>query len=306
MHASLNALLHAGTPLHHLWREWIFPPAMVLPLAAAAVLYGRGLRVLWTTHAGRGVRRWEAACFGCGWLAAVLALLSPLHALSERLFVAHMVQHELLMVVAAPLLVLGRPLVPSLWAFPAPTRQRVGALLRHRAVRYTSRVLVQPLGAFALHGAAIWFWHIPRVFQATLENDLVHALQHVSFFATALLFWWTVVHAQGPRGSVRATGYGLAVLLLFATTLHTGALGALLTFSRTVWYPAYGSFGVRWGLSPLEDQQLAGMLMWIPASAAYLAAALPLAVRWLRASEQRVRGSALFVEIDRPRGPAQA
>ena len=306
MHASLAALLHAGAPLHHLWREWVFPPAMVLPLGATAILYGRGIRVLWGAHTGRGVRRWEAACFGCGWLVAVFALLSPLHALSERLFVAHMLQHELLMVVAAPLLVLGRPLVPSLWAFPTPTRLRVGALVRHRAVRATSRALVQPLGAFALHGAAIWFWHVPRVFQATLDSDVVHAVQHVSFFSTALLFWWTIVHAQGPRGSTRATGYGLAVFLLFATTLHTGALGALLTFSRTVWYPAYGNLAAAWGLTPLEDQQLAGMLMWIPASAAYLAAALPLAVRWLRASEQRVRGAELLLEHDRARRAASA
>jgi putative membrane protein len=282
MSAGVTMLLHAGAPLHHWWEGWVWSPAIVLPLAATGVLYARGVRALWREHFGRGVQRWEACSFAAGWVVAALALVSPLHTLSEQLFFAHMFQHELLMALAAPLLVLGRPLVPSLWGLPRPARQRVGAFLRHPAVHGPTRSLGNPLGAFGLHGITIWVWHAPVLFQATLQNDVAHALQHASFLGTALAFWWSVLHA-------RNTGYGLAVLLLFVTTLHTGALGALLTFSRALWYPAYGSAAAGWGLTALEDQQLAGLLMWIPASMAYLVAALSLFARWVRESDRRVR-----------------
>jgi len=157
------------------------------------------------------------------------------------------------------------------------------------------------LVAFVVHGAAIWLWHAPALFQSTLHNDAVHALQHVSFFASALLFWWTIIHAHAPGGRARAVTFGTAVLLLFGTALHSGALGGLLTFSRTLWYPAYGNAAAAWGLSPLEDQQLAGLIMWIPATFAYLVAALFLFAGWLRASEERVHQFEIVRDADRVR-----
>lgn len=293
MRASLTPLLHAGLPLHHLWSAWVWPPGILVPLAVAALLYARGLRLLWDEHVGRGIRVWEATSFAAGWLVTALALLSPLHPLSEELFSAHMLQHELLIVVAAPLLVLGRPLVPSLWAFPSLARRRIGALSRRPLVRELWRFVTTPLVAFAIHAATIWLWHAPSFFQATLTSDALHAAQHASFVGTALLFWWTTFTARAADGRLRSTGLGLAVLLLFATTVHTGALGALLTFSRTLWYPAYGPTAAHWGLRPLEDQQLAGLIMWIPASVVYLLTALVLFARWLSASERRVHEAQL-------------
>jgi cytochrome c oxidase assembly factor CtaG len=281
-------LLHASADAGPLWAAWDWEPGVAVPLLVAAVLYGRGLRLLWDEHIGRGIRVWEAACFATGWLVAVLALLSPLHEVSEQLFVAHMVQHELLMVVAAPLIVVGRPLVPMLWALPSAERRRVGSLSRWRALRVVWGFFTTPIVAFLVHGAAIWVWHAPALYEATLTSDTVHAVQHLSFFGTALLFWWTIIHAHAPGGRARAARFGTAVLLLFATALHAGALGALLTFSRTLWYPAYGSAARAWGLTPFDDQQLAGLVMWIPASFAYLVAALILFTGWLRASEERV------------------
>jgi putative membrane protein len=292
-------LLHAGVTADSLWMAWDWEPGIVVPLAIAAFLYARGLRLLWDEHVGRGIRVWEASCFAAGWLIAFLALLSPLHALSEQLFVAHMVQHELLMAVAAPLLVVGRPLVPMLWALPSRARRRVGGITRRKSVRGVWRTLTQPLVAFLLHGAAIWIWHAPALYQATLTNDAVHAAQHLSFLGTALLFWWTIIHAHAPGGRARAVSFGAAVLLLFGTALHSGALGALLTFSRTLWYPAYGSAARAWGLTPFEDQQLAGLVMWIPATFAYLVAALFLFAAWLRASEERVHEGELAREAER-------
>lgn len=276
---------HAGAPLapHDLWRAWSWEPGISIPLALSAWLYASGTRRLWrAAGAGRGVRRWQAAAFWAGWLTLAIALVSPLHRLGEALFSAHMVQHELLMVVAAPLLVLGRPIVPMLWALPIAWRRRVGGWGRERVVSAAWRMLTLPLVAFALHGAALWLWHAPRLYEETLFSEGMHALQHASFLLTALLFWWSLVHGREGR-----LGYGAAVLYLFGTMLHTGALGALLTFSTTLWYPAYGGAAAAWGLTPLEDQEVAGLVMWIPAGASYLIAALVLLAQWMRASEER-------------------
>jgi len=281
-------MLHAGVASNGLWTAWEWEPGIVLPLAISAVLYARGLRVLWDEHVGRGIGVWEAGSFGIGWLISALALVSPLHALAEQLFSAHMAQHELLMAVAAPLLVVGRPLVPMLWALPSSVRRRVGRVTRRTDVRATWRLLSRPPVAFVIHGVAIWLWHIPVLYQATSASDAMHGLQHLSFFGTALLFWWSIVHGHAPGGRAGATSFGLAVLLLFGTALHSGALGALLTFSHTVWYPVYATSAAAWHLTPLEDQQIAGLIMWIPASLAYLVAALALFASWLRASEVRV------------------
>jgi cytochrome c oxidase assembly factor CtaG len=267
---------------------WDWEPGVLIPLVVSAVLYVRGLRLLWDEHLGRGVRVWEATSFAAGWIVTALALLSPLHELSEQLFSLHMVQHELLMVLAAPLLVVGRPLVPMIWALPSSARRLVGGTTRRAGVRAFWRGITRPSVAFVSHGAAIWVWHAPVLFQAALRNDAIHALQHSSFLGTALLFWWTIIHGASATRS-RATQFGVAVLLLFGTTLHSGALGALLTFSRTLWYPAYAvACGTTCMLTPLEDQQLAGLIMWIPAGFAYLLAALILFATWLRASEARV------------------
>lgn len=282
-------MVNAAALSDDLWTAWDWEPGIVIPLVVSAVLYARGLRLLWDEHVGRGIRVWEATCFAAGWIITGLALLSPLHELSEQFFSLHMVQHELLMVLAAPLLVLGRPLVPMIWALPSSARRFVGRTTHRAWVRAVWGGLTRPSVAFLLHGAAIWVWHAPALFQATLTNDSIHALQHTSFLGTALLFWWTIIHGSASGARVRTPHFGLAVLLLFGTTLHSGALGALLTFSRTLWYPAYAvTCRTACPLTPLEDQQLAGLIMWIPAGVAYLVASIILFASWLRASENRV------------------
>jgi cytochrome c oxidase assembly factor CtaG len=121
------------------------------------------------------------------------------------------------------------------------------------------------------------------LFEATLDSDLVHAAQHLSFLLSAVLFWWAVFH-----GRQRAVGYGLAVVYMFLTAVHSGILGALLTFARTPWYPAYANTTQRWGLAPVEDQQLGGLIMWVPACTVYIVAGLALMAAWLRESDRRV------------------
>jgi putative membrane protein len=273
-------LVHDGQPLapHDLWAAWSWEPLVIIPLVLSAWLYVRGLRALWVTSCrGRGIRQREALAFACGWATLTLSLVSPLHQLGGVLFTAHMAQHELLMVVAAPLLVLGRPMIPFLWALPQPWRRIVGSWSANAVVSGTWKLITLPLVAWAVHAVAIWVWHAPSLYQATLGSETVHTLQHVSFIGTGLLFWWTVLQGAGVRLARPA-----AVIYLFTTAGHTTLLGALLTFSPRLWYPLYDATTVPWGLTPLEDQQLAGVIMWVPAGLSYLIAALALAATWLK------------------------
>jgi len=193
-----------------------------------------------------------------------------------------MSQHEILMLVAAPLLVLGRPLIAFLWALPLNWSRGLGNISKIAWINRTWRTLTIPLVAWLLHAVALWTWHIPALFGATLYSDTIHTLQHLSFLLSALLFWWALIH--GPQG---AMGYGAAVLYLFTTSVHSGALGALLTVAGSVWYPSYAPLTASWGLTPLEDQQLGGLIMWIPASLVYVIAGLALFAGWLREADLR-------------------
>ncbi|HZN97125.1 MAG TPA: cytochrome c oxidase assembly protein [Gemmatimonadales bacterium] len=262
----------------HAVSGWSFEPAVIGALALTGWLYFGGLLRLWRSAGrGRGIHGGEAAAFGGGWIVLAIALISPLHHWGQTLFSAHMAQHELLMAVAAPLLVLGRPLVPSVWALPIRWRHLAGEWAALPPARNTWRVLTLPLVAWILHAVAIWIWHAPPLFQATLHSDSIHSLQHLSFLETGLLFWWTALRSgQGRRARPGAVVY------LFTTALHTTILGALLTFSSRVWYPLNASGAAAWGLTPLEDQQLAGLIMWVPAGLAYLIAALAIVGSWLR------------------------
>jgi putative membrane protein len=278
---------HEGRPhkFSDLIYTWGLDPLVIAGLALSGWLYLRGVRRLWRGGAerGRGIRRWEAYCYAGGWFALFVALVSPLHPMGEVLFAAHMMQHELLMLVAAPLLVLGRPVVAFLWALPVERARQVGGWSKASWFQRPWRALTNPLAAWAVHAASLWVWHAPVLFQATLRSDLVHTVQHIFFLGSALLFWWALIH--GPQG---AMGYGMAVLYLFTTSVHSGVLGALITFARKVLYPAYNETTRSWGLSALEDQQLGGLIMWVPAGLVYIVAGLALCAGWMRESERRV------------------
>jgi cytochrome c oxidase assembly factor CtaG len=277
---------HGGQPHHFsdLPYTWGRDPVVWVCLLASGWLYLRGVRRLWReSGVGHGVRRRDAWCYAGGWAALCLALVSPLHPWGGVLFSAHMTQHEVLMVAAAPLLVLGRPVVAFLWAVPVASARALGGAAKAAWFRRAWRALTSPLAAWAVHALALWVWHVPALFEATLRSDLVHTLQHASFLGSALLFWWALVH--GPRGLL---GYGAAVLYLFTTSVHSGVLGAFLTFTGRVLYPAYSETTASWGLTPLEDQQLGGLIMWVPAGLVYVVAGLALLAGWMRESERAV------------------
>jgi putative membrane protein len=235
-------------------------PGALVSLIFVSALYVRGVRALWARAGrGRGVRVWQAAAFGGGILAVVVALETPLDRLSEALFSAHMVQHLMLMLLAAPLLALGSPRIALAWSLPAT---RLWRLIPGR-----------PSAAFALHVVALWAWHVPILYDAALANGAIHAAEHASFLATGVLFWWTLLHR----------GYGLGVLYVFGMALQSTVLGALLTFAMAPWYTSHLGSTAAWGLTALEDQQLAGVIMWVPGGLIYLVAALALFGMWLSA-----------------------
>jgi cytochrome c oxidase assembly factor CtaG len=248
-------------------------------LVVSAALYLTGYRRVTSSKAPPGGIRKSAAFFGAGWLTLTIALVSPLAAVTDGLFSAHMIQHELLMVVAAPLLVLGRPLAVWTWGLPGAWRAAPARIVHHSAFVGAWNPLASPLGATLVHAAAIWVWHVPRVFELSESSIGAHALQHAAFLFSALLFWWALLKpARGGR-------VGVGVVCLFVTMLHTGALGVLLTFSGEVWYPQATGHASHWALTPLEDQQLGGLVMWVVGGLPYVGAALALAGRWLRSPE---------------------
>jgi putative membrane protein len=255
----------------------------IVMLSVMATLYARGTRVL--IARGARTRRVERVAFWIGWIAAVAALVPPIDTLASRLFSAHMFQHELLMLVAAPLIVAGRPIVALLWALPATLRARATHGRGAAVVTGAWAVLTLPVVAWALHGITVWVWHLPVLYEAAVRTESVHAVQHVTFVATAALFWWGLVYGRYGRA-----GYGASVLYVFSTLVHTGVLGALFTLSGTAFYALYVDRARAAGVDPVADQQLAGLVMWIPAGVVLTCFGLALFTAWLAASERRVPG----------------
>ncbi|MBV9891377.1 MAG: cytochrome c oxidase assembly protein, partial [Rhizobacter sp.] len=187
-HAHVPLAFDAGTD----W--WPIEPWVLGLLTVAAGLYALGIaRVRRQATTGRAVHTRGAVAFTAGWVVTAAALLGPLDALSTRLFSAHMLQHEALMVVAAPLFVLARPLGAWAWALPPAWRRGLGRFLHTPAWRRPWRVVTAPLAAWIVHALALWLWHIPSLFEAALANDAVHVLQHACFLIGALLYWWSVL-----------------------------------------------------------------------------------------------------------------
>jgi len=258
---------------------WTFALWLTAPLAVSAVLWLTGLvRRFRRTRAGQPLLRREALWFALAWIILALAVLSPLHAAGERSFTLHMIEHEIIMLVAAPLFALARPLPTMLWGFAQPWRAGIGAAAA--ATRPFWRAIAAPIFATVAQAAALWLWHAPALFDLALGSDVWHAVQHISFFVTALLFWAAILD--------RRRSIGLRALCLFATFIVSGALGALMAFSESPWYEPYALLGMTpQRLTPAEDQQLAGLLMWVPGGFVHAAAALGLLAPFLGADEPK-------------------
>jgi putative membrane protein len=257
-----------------LWQAWNWDSLILFNLCVLAVLYLVGVRRLWRrAGAARSVGHGQVAAYLISLGILFVALISPLHALSEELAAAHMVQHMLLIVVAAPLFVFGSPGHVLLWGLEPNWRPLVARW--SRSINIAS--LDQPLLPWALHAAALWLWHWPPAYQAALVDPLVHDAQHLSFFAAACLYWRPLLNPLRARRLHPLA----AVASLFATSLQAMLLGIFLSLSPGVWYDAYSQRTAAWGFAPLEDQQLAGLIMWMPACLVYPALAAVTLFHWL-------------------------
>ena len=262
---------------HHL--AWKPDPFAAIALAITIGCYAIGAWRMARRGGWAHIPRLEVASFLAGWVVLAVALLSPIATVSEWLFSVHMTQHELLMLVAAPLIAIGRPLPPMLFALPQSWRHRASCLASIGVINW----ITLPLVVFAAHAVALWVWHIPSLYEAAVISDAIHIVQHICFTGTAVLFWWSLI-----RGRYGRLGYGAALLYIFGTAVHSGGLGALLALSPLPWYPLYVA---RAPLStdPLVDQQLGGMLMWVPSGIVMMLFALALFAAWLGESERRRR-----------------
>jgi cytochrome c oxidase assembly factor CtaG len=275
-------LAHAGQPLapHDLWGAWNFDPLLVASLLLAVWAYRRGVR----SRRRPSVDAWRAHCFTGAMGAVAVALVSPLDALSGALASAHMVQHVLLVLVAAPLLALSAPMGTLLRGSPDVVRNASLRWRRRlRLTRVNLRPLRHPATVWLLHVGTLWFWHAAVPYDAAVEHHVLHVVEHASFLGTGLLFWHVVI---GAREADRVSN-GFGVLLVFAMGMQSVFLSALLTFAGTPWYSVYATTTAAWDLDPLADQQLAGVIMWIPAGLIYVGVALGLLAAWIRASEHQ-------------------
>lgn len=272
--AAFGALVgHDGRPLlpHDAWTAWRFDPPIVLGIALAAALYLRGYR-----PARDGHRR--AYAFGGGLTAVGLALLSPIDRLAGILFSAHMVQHVLLVTVAAPLIAWAAPGAALVQGIPQQSRRAVVGARRAFGVDAAAlRRLRHPLARWLVFVTTFWLWHASRLYAAAVDHEWVHVAEHVTFLGTALLVWSAIL---GPRRA--RTDRGAAVLIVFLLALQGVLLSALLTFARSPWYEPYADEAPGWGLDPLADQHLAGVIMWVPTGLVHAAIGIALVVGWLR------------------------
>jgi cytochrome c oxidase assembly factor CtaG len=277
--AARPALAH-GAGEHVAGAGWHWEPWVLLLVLAAVVLYLLGWRRLRREgNARRAVGTGRVVAFFAGIATLLAALESPLDGLADQLFSAHMTQHLLLLTVAPPLLVWGRPVFVWLWAFPLPQRRRIGHWWNDtRVLHATHAFLMRPLTVWLLASIALWFWHVPGPYGWALADGRVHVLEHLSFLLTALAFWTLVLQPYGRQQG----GHGMALILVATYALHNGLLGALLVFASRPYYPAYATS--HFGLTPLEDQQLAGLIMWVPAGMLQLVTLAWLFAGWLGAA----------------------
>ena len=253
---------------------WSTRPEVVAPLLIVAGAYGFGW---WRLHRrGGSVPGWRVAASAGGLLSLFVALSMPLEELAHSSFAVHMAQHLLLIIAAAPLLLLADPFAALVWALPSPIRAAAGAWLRPGApLRRLWGWLTLMSVAWLAHTAAMWLWHLPIAYDAAVADRTLHDLEHLVFFGTAVFFWWPVV---GPAPRLRPpAGYGARVVFLVLAALQASLLALLLTMSPG-WYRAYPS---------AEDQSLGGLLMWAVGGAVDMLAVLVLMGRYLGAQDRR-------------------
>lgn len=275
--------VHAG---QQWWERWNFDPEILIPVALMTALYLRGLYV-WRERS-RPHPRWRTACYLLGVALLVATIETPIDALAEHHFFMHMIQHDLLMMYAAPLILLGAPTTPMLRGMPRWLRLGVvRRLARRSTVRRAYRLLTHPLAAVGLLTVMLWAWHLaPGWYDAALRQQLVHDLQHLSYMLLGVLFWWNVID-PAPLRARMAYPLRMVYLLVAGTPKHL--LAALITFASAPLYGAYAEVEPIVALGLLDDQVTGGLIMWVPSQMMHLSAIAVVFFVWANKSEREER-----------------
>jgi len=254
--------------------SWDWRLEVVAILVLAGSLYTRG----WLRIRGRSAKRqslaagWRLAAYLGGLVTLGLALMSPIDVLGGQLFFMHMIQHLLLMMIGPPLLLIANPLPFFMWGLPVRARHSLGGWLSRGSTLVRGlRALTAPGVVWMAFVAVLLGWHDPNAYNAALRSEFIHDVEHLTFFASAMLYWWYVIGA-GPRWRSLARGPRLAFLL--ATVPVNMAAGVVIAFAGRPIYTYYTTVPRLWGLSVMQDQMISGVIMWIPGSMMYLLAAL--------------------------------
>ncbi len=260
--------------------EWRFEPLVLGGVALTALGWLLLRRRVALAHPDHPPSRWRDAAFLGGLATLVLALTSPVEAYEGQLFSVHMLQHMLIQLVAAPLLLLGAPATLALRAASPSVRRVLLAVLHSRAVS----ILSFPLLAWVLFAAVNWGWHFSTLYDQALEVPWLHDLQHATFLGAALLFWWPVVAADPARWRLP---YPARLFYLFLAMPQNSFLGIALMSAPPSLYPHYLSNLRPWGPTPVADQGIGGMLMWVGGDVVFLVAMGLVVAAWVRAEDRR-------------------
>jgi putative membrane protein len=266
-----------------LWMPW---PQIILILVTLGIIYGLGWRRLRKRGSTRLANGWRLAAFMTGLVALGLAMLSAIEVLHDTLFTLHMVQHLLIMMVGAPLIMLADPFPFLMWGLPKNARETAALLLVPRSsLRRVLERLGKPWLVWGLYVGTQWLWHMPGFYDAALRSEVLHVLEHVAFFLTALLFWW---HATGAAPRIYGRlGYGFRIVYCLAAMAQNEILGIIISFTQQPLYTYYTTVPRLWGISVMEDQTLGGAIMWVPGGMMYAVAAIALLASLLEREERK-------------------
>jgi putative membrane protein len=271
---SFSALGHSTGDEIIIWSSWNYSWHILLTLFLMMLFYFRGWKKTIRKPSSKNI-----TFFILSILSLIIALISPVDPLSDKLGFVHMIQHTLLMMVAAPLLVMSSPDFFIMRSIPS-------GLWKLKGIRnvYPKMIKIyrynKPMTIWALYAVTLWLWHLPIFYEAALTNSIVHDVQHLAFFLTSYLFWRVVL----DRSEKRRLNSNLGVLYLFVASLHAMILGVLMAFSPVAWYDQYVVTAPVYGFTGLEDQQIAGYIMWMPAGISYFVVAVVLMKRVLQDS----------------------